>query len=117
MAEVICRDTEHFTDLVSERMHRIDGIVTTESFFVLEVHKLAYGWGVGQVGSLALDALSEAPAGEPLRTGAILFLQTTEPRVRPRAPAAHRGTAQCSGARTTSDFTTVTGSSPMARSR
>lgn len=47
MAEVICRDTAHFTDLVNERMPRIDGIAATESFFVLEVHKLAYGWGVG----------------------------------------------------------------------
>ena len=53
MAEVICRDTEHFTDLVNERMPHIDGIISTESFFVLEVHKLAYGWGVGQVDSLA----------------------------------------------------------------
>ncbi|MFJ7265408.1 hypothetical protein ACIQV3_01850 [Streptomyces sp. NPDC099050] len=26
-----------------------------ESFFVLELHKLAYGWGVGQVETLALD--------------------------------------------------------------
>lgn len=48
MAEVICRDTEHFTGLVNERMHHIDGITATESFFVLEVHKLAYGWGVGR---------------------------------------------------------------------
>ncbi|MFJ3581802.1 Lrp/AsnC family transcriptional regulator [Streptomyces sp. NPDC090127] len=53
MAEVICRGTDHFTDLVNERMHHIDGVLTTESFFVLEVHKLAYGWGVGQVDSLA----------------------------------------------------------------
>jgi Lrp/AsnC family transcriptional regulator for asnA, asnC and gidA len=55
MAEVICRDTEHFTDLVNERMHHIDGVTSTESFFVLEVHKLAYGWGVDQVEWLTLD--------------------------------------------------------------
>jgi Lrp/AsnC family transcriptional regulator, regulator for asnA, asnC and gidA len=55
MAEVICRDTEHFTDLVNERMHRIDGITSTESFFVLEVHKLAYGWVSTRVESLTLD--------------------------------------------------------------
>jgi Lrp/AsnC family transcriptional regulator, regulator for asnA, asnC and gidA len=48
MAEVICRDTRHFTDLVNERMHQIDGVTCTEPFFVLEVHKLAYGWGVGR---------------------------------------------------------------------
>ena len=56
MAEVICHDTGHFTDLVNERMHQIDGVTSTESFFVLEVHKLAYGWGVSRVESLALDA-------------------------------------------------------------
>ncbi|MBW8484282.1 Lrp/AsnC family transcriptional regulator [Actinomadura parmotrematis] len=49
MAEVICRDTEHFTDLMNRRLHLIDGVVSTDSFFVLEVHKLAYGWGVGEV--------------------------------------------------------------------
>lgn len=56
MAEVICHDTGHFTDLVNERMHQIDGVTSTESFFVLEVHKLAYGWGVSRVESLTLDA-------------------------------------------------------------
>lgn len=49
MAEVICRDIEHFTNVVNDQMDAIDGIVSTESFFVLEVHKLAYGWGVGNV--------------------------------------------------------------------
>ncbi|WP_406383545.1 Lrp/AsnC family transcriptional regulator [Streptomyces sp. NBC_01618] len=56
MAEVICRDTDHFTDLMTRRLHLIDGIVTTDSFFVLEVHKLAYGWGVGEVETSVLDA-------------------------------------------------------------
>jgi Lrp/AsnC family transcriptional regulator for asnA, asnC and gidA len=49
MAEVICRDIEHFTEVVSDRMQAIEGVVSTESFFVLEAHKLAYGWGVGKV--------------------------------------------------------------------
>ncbi|MFD4572898.1 Lrp/AsnC family transcriptional regulator [Streptomyces sp. NPDC058417] len=49
MAEVICKDTDHFTDLVNRRLHQIDGVLATESFFVLEVHKLAYGWGVPAV--------------------------------------------------------------------
>jgi len=68
MAEVICRDTGHFTDLVNERMHQIDGVTSTESFFVLEVHKLAYGWGVSRVESLALDAHAPpvpGPGGRP----------------------------------------------------
>lgn len=64
MAEVICRDTGHFTDLLNHRLHQIDGVVSTESFFVLEVHKLAYGWGVPAVESV-LDA-PEAPPGSGL---------------------------------------------------
>ncbi|GAA3377893.1 Lrp/AsnC family transcriptional regulator [Streptomyces sannanensis] len=62
MTEVICRDTGHFTDLVNRRMPLIDGIVSTDSFFVLEVHKLAYGWGVQGV-EASLLAAPEAPAG------------------------------------------------------
>jgi Lrp/AsnC family transcriptional regulator for asnA, asnC and gidA len=49
LVEVICRDTDHFTELLTERLQTIEGIVATESFFVLEVHKMAYGWGVPEV--------------------------------------------------------------------
>ena len=41
-------------------MQAIDGVVSTESFFVLEAHKLAYGWGVGNV-----PGPVEAVAGNP----------------------------------------------------
>jgi Lrp/AsnC family transcriptional regulator, regulator for asnA, asnC and gidA len=49
LVEVIRRDTDHFTELLTERLQAIDGIVAAESFFVLEVHKMAYGWGVPEV--------------------------------------------------------------------
>jgi Lrp/AsnC family transcriptional regulator for asnA, asnC and gidA len=49
MAEVICRDTAHFSDLLTSRLQRLDGVLSTESFLVLDIHKLAYGWGVGEV--------------------------------------------------------------------
>jgi Lrp/AsnC family transcriptional regulator for asnA, asnC and gidA len=49
VVEVICRDTAHFTELLQERIQRVDGVVSTESFFVLEIHKMAYGWGVPEV--------------------------------------------------------------------
>jgi len=49
MAEVICRDIEHFTDVVINRMQAIEGVLSTESLFVLEAYKLAYGWGVSDV--------------------------------------------------------------------
>ena len=47
MVEVVCRDLEHYTELLYDRLQLIDGISATETFFVLEAHKLAYGWGVG----------------------------------------------------------------------
>lgn len=49
IAEVICRDTAHFNDLLTERLHRVEGVVSAESFLVLEIHKMAYGWGVAEV--------------------------------------------------------------------
>jgi Lrp/AsnC family transcriptional regulator, regulator for asnA, asnC and gidA len=48
IVEVVCRDTAHFTELL-KRLHRVDGVTSTESFLVLEIHKMAYGWGVGEV--------------------------------------------------------------------
>lgn len=49
LVEVICRDTAHFSELLKRGLHEIDGIVDTESFLILEIHKMAYGWGVGEV--------------------------------------------------------------------
>jgi Lrp/AsnC family transcriptional regulator for asnA, asnC and gidA len=48
IVEVICRDTAHFTELL-KRLHVVDGVTSTESFLVLEIHKMAYGWGVDEV--------------------------------------------------------------------
>jgi Lrp/AsnC family transcriptional regulator for asnA, asnC and gidA len=57
--EVICRDVRHFTDVMTERIQTTPGVVSTDSFLVLEVHKLAYGWGVGSV-------LTSVSPAEPL---------------------------------------------------
>lgn len=45
--EVICRDLAHYTELLYERLQLIPGVSATDTFFVLEASKLAYGWGVG----------------------------------------------------------------------
>ncbi len=50
LVEVVCRDTGHFQQLLTEQVHDIDGVVSTESFLILEIHKMAYGWGVGDHG-------------------------------------------------------------------
>lgn len=48
MVEVVCRDIDHFTELMFNTLQKIPGVMHTESFFVLKAHKLAYGWGVGE---------------------------------------------------------------------
>ena len=67
MAEVICRDVRHYSELMAERLQTIPGIVSTDSFFALEVHKLAYGWGVGNVETAfpGRRPAGAAAAGEP----------------------------------------------------
>jgi Lrp/AsnC family transcriptional regulator for asnA, asnC and gidA len=62
VVEVVCRDTAHFTELLTERLHHIDGVVAAESYLVLEIHKMAYGWGVGEV-AVAPDRPAEEGAG------------------------------------------------------
>lgn len=49
IVEVICRDTAHFTELLTQRLHQVEGVESADSFLVLEIHKMAYGWGVGEV--------------------------------------------------------------------
>lgn len=46
MVEIVCRDMDHYKEFVLERLQLTEGVRSTETFFVLEAHKLAYGWGV-----------------------------------------------------------------------
>lgn len=46
IVEVVCRDTAHFTRLLTQQIHHVDGVVSTESFLIMEIHKMAYGWDV-----------------------------------------------------------------------
>jgi Lrp/AsnC family transcriptional regulator, regulator for asnA, asnC and gidA len=62
IVEVICRDTAHFTELLTERLHHVDGVEAADSFLVLEIHKMAYGWGVGEV---AVAEEAEGGNGKP----------------------------------------------------
>ncbi len=53
--EVVCRNSAHFQHLLTVDLHRIPGIVSTESFLILEVRKQEYGWGVGDFGVPVAD--------------------------------------------------------------
>ncbi len=65
MVEVVCRDLGHYTELLYDRLQLIDGVSSTETFFVLEAHKLAYGWGVGPAPMLANGYTGIQAAAEP----------------------------------------------------
>jgi Lrp/AsnC family transcriptional regulator, regulator for asnA, asnC and gidA len=60
--ELVCRDTAHFQQLLTHGLHSVEGVVRTESFLILEIHKMAYGWGVGDHGVPLAD---EIPLPEP----------------------------------------------------
>jgi Lrp/AsnC family transcriptional regulator for asnA, asnC and gidA len=46
IVEVVCRDTAHFSALLTERIQQVTGVVRTESFLILSIQKMAYGWDV-----------------------------------------------------------------------
>ena len=48
IAEVYCRDREHFVSFLNDELQQIEGIERTESFMMLKMHKLSYRWGEAQ---------------------------------------------------------------------
>ena len=64
--ELLCRDTAHFAEVLTERIGTIDGVVDTQSFLVLQVRKLSYDWGAEKVETAAAHPDREhagAPGG------------------------------------------------------
>lgn len=45
IAEVFCRDREHFVSFLNDKLQQISGIERTQSFMILKMHKLSYRWG------------------------------------------------------------------------
>lgn len=68
LVEVVCRDTRHFQELLNERIHRIAGVTSTESFLILEIHKMAYGWGIGDHGVPLAEIDGGRAAETPAKT-------------------------------------------------
>jgi len=70
IVEVVCRDTGHFTHLLTQEIHHVEGVVSTESFLIMEIHKMAYGWDVRRnVAALAQPVPGDG-AGQPAATKA-----------------------------------------------
>lgn len=64
--ELVCRDTHHFQRVLVDSIQAVDGVESTESFLILEIHKMAYGWGAGEGGVPVADDAPSTPT--PSRT-------------------------------------------------
>jgi Lrp/AsnC family transcriptional regulator for asnA, asnC and gidA len=43
--EVFCKDRDHFVSFLNDTLVKIPGIVRTQSFLILKMHKISYRWG------------------------------------------------------------------------
>jgi Lrp/AsnC family transcriptional regulator, regulator for asnA, asnC and gidA len=46
LVEVVAESDEHLLEIISDRIRSIDGVVATETFMYLRLHKQTYSWGV-----------------------------------------------------------------------
>ena len=46
LIEVVCESDEHLLEVLSSRIRQIEGVVGTETFVYLRLHKQTYTWGV-----------------------------------------------------------------------
>ena len=45
MVEVVCEDDDHLIALLNQRIRNIPGVVSSETFVYLKLHKQFYSWG------------------------------------------------------------------------
>lgn len=60
LVEIVCRDTAHFQTILVDQIQMVPGVTSTESFLILEIHKMAYGWGAGEH-SVPLAVIDDVP--------------------------------------------------------
>jgi Lrp/AsnC family transcriptional regulator for asnA, asnC and gidA len=53
IAEVFCKDREHFVTFLNDKLQQIPGVEKTQSFMILKMHKLSYRWGEAKPPTLA----------------------------------------------------------------
>ncbi len=46
LAEVVCEDDDHLLELLNDKVRRLAGVRSTETFLYLRLHKQTYAWGV-----------------------------------------------------------------------
>ena len=45
LAEVYCRDRDHFVSFLNDKLQKIPGVERTQSFLILKMYKLSSRWG------------------------------------------------------------------------
>ena len=45
LAEVVCESDEDLINLLNEQIRKLEGVVSTETFVYLKLHKQLYNWG------------------------------------------------------------------------
>src|ERR1700722_12402331 len=50
LIEVVVEDDEGLLELLNEKIRKIDGVRTTETYIYLRIHKETYQWGTAPVG-------------------------------------------------------------------
>ena len=61
--EVFCRDLSHLTDLLTQQMHLIPGVRSTETLLIARSYKLSYRW------SPAWEDAEEQAVSDPNQKG------------------------------------------------
>jgi Lrp/AsnC family transcriptional regulator, regulator for asnA, asnC and gidA len=56
IAEVFCRDRDHFVSFLNNKLQQIQGVERTQSFMILKMHKLSYRWGEAEPPRFAQQA-------------------------------------------------------------
>jgi Lrp/AsnC family transcriptional regulator for asnA, asnC and gidA len=46
LVEIVAESDEHLLEVISGRLRAIDGVLATETFMYLRLHKQTYSWGV-----------------------------------------------------------------------
>jgi Lrp/AsnC family transcriptional regulator for asnA, asnC and gidA len=57
LIEVVALDDEHLLELLNEKIRKVEGVQTTETFIYLRIHKQTYHWGASPA-----PRASQAPA-------------------------------------------------------
>ena len=64
VAEVYCRDRDHFVSFLNNELQQIDGIERTQTFMMLKMHKLSYRWGEARPPGFAQEYFENIGEGE-----------------------------------------------------